>query len=146
MPIIHIPREFFNLRGKIDLKILKFETIQLENITVRKEIMAIAFMLIGGQLNAGPMSKFEDKTPQIEMISAIDLFDLERCLTDLDGYPVPFIYRQPDRPDEMNILWVINARTHSRAYLKKMPDGVAVKIWRADGNQVKSCLRTGRRN
>ena len=93
---------------------------------------------------AGPISKFDDDTPDINTISSVGMFDLERCLTDGDGWPVPFIYRQPDRPLEMNMLWVINAKTVGRAYLKTVPSGVVVKIWNSGGKQTKSCVETGK--
>jgi hypothetical protein len=93
---------------------------------------------------AGPISKFQDDEPDIMTNSVISLFDLERCLTDMEGWPVPFIYRQPDRLDEVNILWVVNAKTVGRAYLKKVAAGVEVKIWNSDGKQTRSCIETGK--
>lgn len=93
---------------------------------------------------AGPISKFQDDEPDVKTNSVVSLFDLERCLTDMDGWPVPFIYRQPDKPDEVNILWVVNAKTVGRAYLKKFSDGVEVTIWNSDGKQTISCIETGK--
>ena len=73
------------------------------------------------------------------------LFDIERCLTDMDGWPVPYVYRQPDRVNEINILWVvIDGKTAARAHLLKSDTGVIVRIWGAAGNQARSCVETGR--
>lgn len=98
------------------------------------------------QAVAGPISKFDDKKPDIETVSTVALFDLERCLTDMDGWPVPLIYRQPDRPDETNMIWLHPSygTALARAHLKKVESGVSVRIWNADGNQSKSCVATGK--
>lgn len=107
----------------------------------------IAFFAGASSYAAGPISKFEEKKPDLELISAVSIFDIERCLTDMDGWPVPFIYRQPDRPDETNILWVSTyGQTMARAHLKKAGEGAAVRIWKSAGNQARSCVETGKPN
>ena len=108
------------------------------------KILIGAMALAGSVAMAGPISKFDDKKPSLETVSSIPLFDIERCMTDMDDWPVPFIYRQPDRPGELNMLWVLNAKTIGRAYFVTTPAGVVVKIWYAAGNQTKSCLATGK--
>lgn len=97
------------------------------------------------QAVAGPISKFDDKKPDIEQLSNVPLFDIERCLTDMDGWPVPFIYRQPDRPEETNMIWLHPSygTALARAHLKKVDNGVAVRIWNADGKQAQSCVNKG---
>lgn len=110
-------------------------------------MLAIAFFAASSSYAAGPISKFEEKKPDLEMISAVSIFDIERCLTDMDGWPVPFICRQPDRPDETNILWVSTyGQTMARAHLKKAGEGVAVRIWKSAGNQARSCVEAGKPN
>ena len=107
-------------------------------------ILLSGMALSGSVAMAGPISKFDDRNPDLEMVSSVPLFDIERCMTDMDDWPVPFIYRQPDRPNEMNMLWVGNMKTIARAYFVTTPAGVSVKIWGAAGNQTKSCLATGK--
>ena len=109
-----------------------------------RKLLLCAMALCGSQVVAGPISKFDDKKPDLEMVSSVALFDIERCLIDMDGWPVPFIYRQPDRLGELNILWVHNMKTIARAHFVTTHEGVAVKIWNAVGNQTKSCLATGK--
>ena len=105
----------------------------------------LALLYLANAANAGPISKFESKKPDFEAVSRIALFDIERCLTDMDGWPVPYIYRQPDRPNEINMLWVItNGSTAARAHLLQSDTGVTVRIWNAAGNQARSCVETGR--
>ena len=112
---------------------------------MRRNILAMAFLFLGSAAAAGPISKYDSKKPDFEGVSNVPIFDIERCLTDMDGWPVPYIYRQPDRPNEINVLWVATtAMTMGRAHLIKSETGVAVRIWGAAGNQARSCIRTGR--
>ena len=110
---------------------------------LKKIVVLSSIALIPLQALAGPISKFDEKKPDIEQVSTVPLFDLERCLTDMDGWPVPFIYSQPDKPDEINILWVVQSTTKARAHLKVVDGGVAVRIWNADGTQSRSCVERG---
>jgi hypothetical protein len=92
---------------------------------------------------AGPVSKFDEKAPKIDVLSTASLHDVERCLIDLDGHPAPQVYRQPDRPDEVRLLWIVQAKAVDRADLKATPQGTAVKIW-TGSNQMRSCAESGR--
>jgi len=94
----------------------------------------IPFILLANATFAGPISKFDDKTPDFEGTSNIALFDLERCLTDLDGYVVPVVLRQPDRPNEINLIWVVSGSvSFGRVHLMK-----------SDASEARSCIETGR--
>ena len=109
----------------------------------KKIIMLSAIALIPLQALAGPISKFDDKKPLIEQVSTVPLFDLERCLIDMSEYAGAFVYRQPDRPDEVNILWVIQSVTMARVHLKVVDGGVAVRVWNWTGKQFISCIERG---
>lgn len=115
---------------------------------LKKIIMLSAIALIPLQVVAGTNSKFDEQKPLIEQVSTLPLFDLERCLIDMDDYPGAFVYRQPDRPDEVNILWVWTESrfTIARAHLKVVNGAVAVRIW-VKGNlprkQFRSCIEHG---
>ena len=108
------------------------------------KILIGAIALAGSVAVAGPISKFDNDTPDLEAVSPVALFDIERCLTDMDKWPVPFIYRQPDRLSEVNLLWVANMTTIARAHLVTTAEGVSVRIWGKIGNQAKSCVLTGK--
>jgi hypothetical protein len=99
--------------------------------------------LVLALLLAGPISKWNDERPRIQVISKAPMFDIERCLIDLEGSPAPQVYRQPDRPDEVTLLWVVENTTVGRADLKRIAGGTEVKIW-AKGNQMRACASTGR--
>jgi hypothetical protein len=116
---------------------------------LKKIIILFSIALMPPPAVAGPISKFDEKKPDIEQVSTVPLFDLERCLIDMDDYQGAFIYRQPDRPHEVNILWVwTDSRfTIARAHLKVVDGVLAVRVW-IKGNlprkQFKSCVETGK--
>lgn len=114
---------------------------------LKKIIMLSVIALIPLQALAGPISKFDEQKPVTEQISTVPLFDLERCLIDMDSYAGAFVYRQPDRPEEVNIIWVVMDFTIARAHLKVVDGAVAVRIW-VKGNlprkQFRSCVETGK--
>lgn len=94
-------------------------------ITVLAAIAALA---------AGPIAKFDARPPLAEYQSTAKLEDAERCLIDLAQAPAPSVYRQPDRPNDVMLLWF------------KTADGGGVALWRIDlhrggnGTHVKSWM------
>lgn len=89
---------------------------------------------------AGPASKFDGKHPDVSEASARTLGDIERCLIDADGLLAPIVYRQPDRPNDVRILWSRgNGLTQARADLSSSPRGVLVRAWGVE-KQVRACL------
>ncbi len=103
----------------------------------------IAMLSLAAALGAaGPLSKFEGKKPDAEIVSAKEIGDIERCLIDLSGVPAPNVYRQPDRPDDVTILWLANGAFNGtalgRADLHRTPRGTQVKLWIKD-NAARRC-------
>ena len=98
--------------------------------------MFIAMILAGALGGAGPISKFDDKAPEAELSSSKPLGDVERCLIDLSGIPAPNVYRQPDRPDDVTLLWLANGSFNGtaigRADLHRTPSGTRVRLWLKD--------------
>lgn len=92
----------------------------------------------------GPLSKFDEKEPELRTISPVPLHDLERCLMDLKNHPLPMVIRQPDRPDNVTLVYYVQMRAMDRIDLKRTPSGTEVVAWQA-GNQAKSCISTGKR-
>jgi hypothetical protein len=85
---------------------------------------------------AGPLSKFDGRQPEARLQSSKPIGDIERCLIDLSGVPAPQVYRQPDRPDEVTILWIgtgpMNGPAIGKAELKKVGGVVNVTLWLKD--------------
>lgn len=90
-------------------------------------ILAIAF--VAGPALAGPLSKFDRRPPVADYVSALRLEDIERCLSDMDNQPVPIAFRQPDRPDEVKLLWAAGSGVDSRIDLRRDGAGTHVRSW-----------------
>lgn len=104
--------------------------------------IALLAALIAAPAWAGPLSKFEEKTPELTTVSAVPIYDLERCLMDLDGWPLPMVIRQPDRPDEVTLVYYVNMTARGRLDLRRTAAGTEVKAWEI-GNQGRACIETG---
>lgn len=63
------------------------------------------FALILLAAGDGPISKFAARTPDAIIASQRSIGDVERCLIDSDGRLPPIVYRQPDKPDDVTIIW-----------------------------------------
>ena len=91
----------------------------------------------------GPISKFEKRPPVVEQKSPKPLGDIERCLIDLPGIPAPNVYRQPDRPGKVTIIWIANGQFNgtamARADLESVPRGTMVRLWLKDAS-AQACL------
>lgn len=93
-------------------------------------IAIIAATLLAFGHEDGPISKFNNNRPDFEGHSAVQMYDIERCLIDLDGkLGAPTVYRQPDRPDRETLLWGDKSRTLRRIDLRKDGDGTYVTAW-----------------
>ncbi|WP_426255812.1 hypothetical protein [Sphingomonas sp. DC2300-3] len=101
-----------------------------------KIAVGVIAALLAAEAGAGPLSKFDAKAPEFEMTSTKQMGDIERCLIDLNGVPAPNVYRQPDRPDDVTILWLANGAFNGtalgRADLRRTPSGTTVKLWLKD--------------
>ncbi|WP_404713201.1 hypothetical protein [Sphingomonas sp. MMS24-J13] len=92
-------------------------------------------MIIGALMlcGAGPISKFEDRSPTADFDSAAKSGDIERCLIDLEGMNIPRVFRQPDRPDRVTIVWQVagymSAPLTDRVDLIDAPAGTHVRAW-----------------
>lgn len=98
--------------------------------------LVLVTLLIGGGAAAqaapnGPISKFNDR-PREEYISPRFIFDIERCLIDSPGWS-PAVYRQPDKPDQVQMLWISSSDytggAKARLDLTKVDGGTKVVAW-----------------
>lgn len=98
--------------------------------------------LMGGlaiAASAGPLSKFEERAPVAEFQSSAKMEDIERCLIDVDGWLAPRVYRQPDRPDEVSLVWIgPNGMATGKVELKRSSTATLIKTW-MPAKQVRSC-------
>jgi len=87
---------------------------------------------------AGPFSKFNEKPP-LQLTSGRVMEDVERCLIDMDGMLAPIVYRQPDRPDAVSLLWKSpNGLSVGRVDLARTANGTLIRSW-FPAKQVAGC-------
>jgi len=87
---------------------------------------------------AGPLSKFDKKPPVASYSSRADLYDIERCLIDMDMQTPPFVYAQPDRPDQVTLVWESAASAVGRTDLKREDKATHITTW-SHAAQVQAC-------
>jgi hypothetical protein len=89
-------------------------------------ILALVLALVAD----GPFSKFDNETPTFAGRSSRGIYDIERCLIDVGGkLGAPVVYSQPDRPGEVQLLWINMSRALRRIDLKADGTGTMVKAW-----------------
>jgi hypothetical protein len=70
----------------------------------RSAFLFVALMLASTAI-AGPISKWDDRTPDHRYVSTANIHAVERCIIDSDGWAPPLVYRQHDRPDAVTIIY-----------------------------------------
>lgn len=89
---------------------------------------------------AGPISKFDKEMPDFEYASNVSLSEVERCLIDTDGYLLPHVFRQPDRPDDSRIVWTSPGGIAGiRVDLSQSAEGLTIRSWKMKRAIVERC-------
>lgn len=98
-------------------------------------IEAVALMLA-----AGPISKWDERAPDLSYASSAPIYEIERCLIDMPNAVAPSVYRQPDRPGEVTLVWPNQfGNSIGRVTLSGSDTRTAVRSWRVRGESVLSC-------
>ena len=107
---------------------------------MRRLLIAMGLTASGPAFAEHPISKFDSRTPDLEMASKRTLNDIERCLIDAEDWPAPNVYRQPDRPNEVTLIWPNQwPFTYARVDLTRGPDGgTKVRSWKM-AKQARNC-------
>lgn len=101
--------------------------------------LAVAFLTAPIAAIAGPISKWDSKKPDFDYSSRVSLYDFERCILDADGWPMPMVYRQPDRPNEALIMYFDTYGTAGGRIDLKQADGLLrIKAWKGP-KAITSC-------
>lgn len=94
-------------------------------------MLAAMCAAIASPATAGPISKFDSKPPVADYPSAAKLEDIERCLIDIGDHGEAMVYRQPDRPDDVTVVWLLvgAGQVAGRIDLHRLPAGTRVRSW-----------------
>ncbi|MBY0621687.1 hypothetical protein [Sphingomonas ursincola] len=86
----------------------------------------------------GPISKWDDRLPDFDYVSRVSLYDFERCIVDSEGWRIPHILRQPDRPDQAMLLYMDDSGVAGRIDLVVKDGLLHIKGWKAP-KRVTTC-------
>ncbi|WP_455156025.1 hypothetical protein [Sphingomonas zeae] len=79
----------------------------------------------------GQIAKFDDRKPEATYVSAKPMEDVERCL--VRQLAPPNVYRQPDRPDDVMIVWLsggpASGNAAARVDLHRTGNSTAIRSW-----------------
>ena len=103
-----------------------------------RAMVAFAAFVIPAASVAGPISKWDDRKPDFDYVSRANLYDVERCVVDVDGWPPPIVYRQPDRPDRITIIYTEHGGTAGRLDLVVKDGLLQVRGWAAP-KAIRTC-------
>lgn len=106
---------------------------------IRYAAAGLILAVLSAPALAGPISKYDRRTPDADFVSPGNIFDIERCLTDMENLGgTPLVYGQPDKPDERRLIWLNDEHSASvRIDLRRVENGTYVKSWQARSENQK---------
>lgn len=66
---------------------------------------AILMTCTASGASAADLGKLRSSAPDDQFQSDRSMYDIERCMIEVDALAIPTVYRQPDRPDAELIAW-----------------------------------------
>jgi hypothetical protein len=64
-----------------------------------------AMVMQTGIAHADDIGSVRKKVPEFSATVPMNMFDIERCVIDTDNIGKPWVYRQPDRPNDVMLVW-----------------------------------------
>lgn len=72
---------------------------------MKKLLPILAFSCVISPAKADDIGGVRKKEPEYTASVPMNMFDIERCAIDTDNIGKPWVYRQPDRPDDVMLVW-----------------------------------------
>ncbi|ESZ88343.1 MAG: hypothetical protein Q27BB25_04530 [Blastomonas sp. CACIA14H2] len=103
--------------------------------------LAIAATVLAAPIAAiaGPFSKYESRQLEHDYQSRANMYDVERCIIDVDGWPPPLVFRQPDKPDRVTIIWTEDMGAGGRLDLIQRDAMLEVRGWSRVPKAITTC-------
>lgn len=79
---------------------------------------------------AADIGKLNQKEPDLTVTSKKTIFEIERCIIEIDALGIPSVYRQPDQPDKTQIAYSLGTGVPLLIALMKLEDGSKIEIRR----------------
>ena len=77
----------------------------MPSTTRAKCALFTALLFVSAPAAADDIGSVRKKTPEFTATSNKGLFNLERCMIDTDNIGKPWVYRQPDMPERVMLVW-----------------------------------------
>lgn len=106
---------------------------------MKRAVAAFAALVVPAVAVAGPISKWDDRKPDFDYVSRANLHDVERCILDSDGWSMPMVYRQPDRPDAVQLIYIDgDGKSAGRIDMVMVDGSLRIKAWQGP-KAITSC-------
>ena len=116
--------------------------IKAQAVTVLLVILSI-LGVFGSTADARDMGKVLRSDARFVLTSSKPIFDVERCLINLDMPTMAFVYRAPDRPSESLVYWDLGMGPPLVAELVSSASGTSISVKggrNAGRNHIESCV------
>ena len=98
-------RRYFFLRFCRRLTYAQTIDLGLRRDLLRGYLSAFLILLLASPASADSIGAVRAKPPEFTAKVPLALFDVERCVIDTDNIGKPWVYRQPDRPEDVMLVW-----------------------------------------
>ena len=89
---------------------------------------------------ASALTKWDTRVPKLDYISKANIYDAERCLINTDEMNLAFVYRQPDRPNNVTLTWVGSTmNTRARVDMTQKGESLHVIGWVNTSEFLEEC-------
>lgn len=86
-------------------------------------------LLTPGIAHADDIGSVRKKVPEFTASTKQRLFDLERCIIDTDNIGKPWVYRQPDMPERVMLVWESSDFGAATVLEMASLDNAQLKFW-----------------
>lgn len=96
---------------------------------MRLVIFALIASIVASPALADDIGGVRAKSPEFTAEVDMNLFDVERCIIDTDNIGKPWVYRQPDRPNDVMLVWESSDFGNATILEMKGSDRISIKFW-----------------
>lgn len=92
-------------------------------------LLLLPLIAISSAASADAIGSVRQKTPEFTATISLDLFDVERCMIETDNIGKPWVYRQPDRPNSVMLVWESSDFGNATILEMNGRNPIEIKFW-----------------
>lgn len=96
---------------------------------MRRYQTAALLLLVASPVLADDIGGVSAKPPEFTAEVQMNLFDVERCVIDTDNIGKPWVYRQPDRPEDVMLVWESSDLGAATVLEMRGLQNIQIKFW-----------------